>query len=135
MLRAGAVAGDEDLVGYAAHIGLVTASILSSWRNSSRQSPKRVWYSASWWARPSLSARPRNRSARARVLKRASSSSVTSVVLQPVELLVDRRAHLFGRVAGQGNGVDGEEAGVFFAGEAAEALGFGGDRWSRTRLR
>ena len=47
---------------------LVTASTFSSWLKSSRQSPKRVWYSASWCARPSLSASPRSRSALVRVL-------------------------------------------------------------------
>src|SRR6185312_10761753 len=44
-----------------------------------------------------------------------------------VELFMDGGAHLFGRVAGQGDGVDGEEAGKFFAGEAGEALGLGSD--------
>src|SRR6185437_514598 len=59
----------------------VTLSTLSSCRNSSRQSPYRVWYWASASASPWLSASPRSRSARVRVLYMASSSSVTSVVL------------------------------------------------------
>src|SRR5882762_4233202 len=49
----------------------VTASTFFSWLNSSRQSPKRVWYSANWCASPSLSASPRSRSALVRVLYRA----------------------------------------------------------------
>src|SRR5271156_2593415 len=49
-------------------------------------------------------------------------------VLEAVKLLVDGGAHLVGRVAGQWDGVDGEEAGVFVSGKSAEALGFGSDR-------
>src|SRR5580698_2216105 len=48
-------------------------------------------------------------------------------VFEAVKLFVDGGAHLFGRVAGERNGVDGEESGIFVAGESAEALGFGGD--------
>ncbi len=47
--------------------------------------------------------------------------------LEAIELFVDGVAHLFRRVAGQGHGVDGEEAGELVAGEAAEALAFGCD--------
>ena len=43
-------------------------------------------------------------------------------VLEAVEFFVDGGAHLVGGVAGEGHGVDGEEAGIFVAGEAAEAL-------------
>ena len=50
-----------------------------------------------------------------------------SSVLEAVEFFVDGCAHLFGGVAGEGNGVDGEEAGEFVAGEAAEALGLCSD--------
>ncbi len=47
--------------------------------------------------------------------------------LQAVEFFVDGGAHLLGGVAGEGNGVDGEEAGILVAGESAEAFGGGGD--------
>ena len=46
-------------------------------------------------------------------------------VFETVKFFVDCGAHLGGRVAGKGYGVDGEEAGVLVAGEAAEALRFG----------
>ena len=48
-------------------------------------------------------------------------------IFEAVELLVDGGAHFFGCVAGQGDGVDGEQAGVLVAGEIAHALGVGGD--------
>ncbi len=49
------------------------------------------------------------------------------LVLEAVQLLVDGFAHLLGRVSGEGDGVDGEEAGELLSGEAAEALAGGGD--------
>ena len=47
--------------------------------------------------------------------------------LEAVDLFVDGGAHLVGRVAGERDGIDGEEAGIFVAGKSAEALGLGGD--------
>src|SRR5215813_8388976 len=46
-------------------------------------------------------------------------------VLQPIQFFVNRLPHLVRRMARQRNSVDGEEARVLVAGEAAEALGLG----------